>query len=541
MILFSKKTLYFFIFILIITPIFFAMPGAANSYGESMEATANNLLENKFYSINIDHATIEKGYTVAAFNDNLKLSLIPGILKASTGVSIIELHEEFEFPWKLDLISNIYQFEFINKTAYKNHVPFYIQFSYSTASDKYKQVFFYDKNYKAWRPLPTKDYPKEKFVRSLIHLPFARIAVFEFPKIMTAGRASWYAYKGGNYAASPDFPKGSRLRVRNQENNKFIDVEINDYGPDRGLHPDRVIDLDKVAFKQLASLSQGVIEVEIEPLYIVPDNEKTLGISRDGVGSAPNTAGKSFIIFNENTEKIILSENPTTTLPLASLSKLVAIKVFLDTKPNLNQTVAYNAADENYNYEFCEPWESARLKVDDGDMLSVEDLLYSSLVGSANNTVESLVRVSGLERNDFIKKMNDLASSWGAASTYFAEPTGLSPENVSSAYDYAIITKEVFKHPIIEKASVAREYSFKTLNTGQIHKLKNTNQLIRLNRYSIVGSKTGYLDEAGYCLMSRVAVADNILIIISFGVEDRATSFLEVEELIQYGIRKTQK
>ena len=127
------------------------------------------------------------------------------------------------------------------------------------------------------------------------------------------------------------------------------------------------------------------------------------------------------------------------------------MKVFLDTKPSLNNVVTYSVKDEEYNYEYCKKWESARLKVDDGDTLTIEDLIYSSLVGSANNSIETLVRVSGMNRNDFIKKMNETVRLWGANSTSFEEPTGLSPNNVSSASDYAIITKEVFKHPIIQK------------------------------------------------------------------------------------------
>ncbi|MEK7097483.1 MAG: hypothetical protein AAB906_01395, partial [Patescibacteria group bacterium] len=66
--------------------------------------------------------------------------------------------------------------------------------------------------------MPTTDFPDKKFVRSLIHLPYARIAVFENPNALTVGKASWYKYKSGNYAASPDFPKGTKLRVTNLDN-----------------------------------------------------------------------------------------------------------------------------------------------------------------------------------------------------------------------------------------------------------------------------------------------------------------------------------
>ncbi len=84
---------------------------------------------------------------------------------------------------------------------------------------------------------------------------------------MDGGRASWYGYKGCNCAASPDFPKGSYVKVTSlKDPKKSVVVRINDYGPDRKIFPERVIDLDKVAFKKLAGLGSGVIDVKVEPL-----------------------------------------------------------------------------------------------------------------------------------------------------------------------------------------------------------------------------------------------------------------------------------
>lgn len=497
---------------------------------------------NKEYHINLDKPTIAKGYTVSAFDNGLKLSLVPGILNDGTGVDILEINEEMAMPWRLARAGKIYQFEFLNKAAYDSHKPFYIQFSYDKRSDDYKQVFFYDKNYAAWRPLPTKDYPKEMFVRSLIHLPFARVAVFSHPDVLTSGKASWYKYKGGNFAASPDFPKGSRLRVYNNENGKFVDIEVNDYGPDRNTHPNRAIDLDKAAFARLAPTSQGTIDAYIEPLYVAPESGRVLGIAASGAAAEPIITVKSAVLIDELTGETILEKNASSTLPIASLTKLIAIKAFLDTRPSLDRVVAYSAKDEEYNYRYCNKWESAKLNINDGETLTIEDLLYASLVGSANNTIETLVRVSGLPREDFIGKMNELVKAIGASATRFVEPTGLSPENVSSAADYAIITKEVFTHPIIQKASVMDEYKFYTVNGKKFHKIKNTNQLVRKNLLNITGSKTGYLDEAGYCLMTRIKSKDgNNIIAVTLGADSRDKSFSETEELLEYGIKKTRK
>jgi hypothetical protein len=87
---------------------------------------------------------------------------------------------------------------------------------------------------------------------------------------MKAGSASWYKFKNCRCAASPDFPKGTHVRVTSQLTGKTAVVRINDWGPERDKFPDRVIDLDAVAFKDFAPLGAGVIHVSVEPL--TPDD-----------------------------------------------------------------------------------------------------------------------------------------------------------------------------------------------------------------------------------------------------------------------------
>jgi D-alanyl-D-alanine carboxypeptidase len=496
------------------------------------------------FSLDLNKETIAKGYTVSSFGGSLKLSLAPGILSESTRVDCEIIGEEMPLPWKLEKLSKIYQFEFRNKAAYDNSRPFYIQISYDKKDAGYKRVFFYDKNYSSWRELPTVDYPEGSFVRSLIHLPFARLAVFSDPSVMTLGRASWYAYKGGNFAASPDFPKGSKLRVYNLANRKSVDVVVNDYGPERNKHPDRAIDLDKIAFKKIASLSGGIINVKIEPLAIVPDARgRVLGTPEQGALSEPDIKAAAAIAMNEKNGEIVWEKNSSAVLPLASLSKLVAIKIFFDLRLSLNTAVTYQKQDELYNYKYCQPYESAKLEVKEGETMTVEDLVYSSLVGSANNAVESLVRVSGISRDEFIAAMNDYAASIGALSTRFIEPTGLAQENVSTAKDYALITGEIFKNPLIEKISVTPRYKFSTINTKISHTLSNTNNFIRdgvfaaANNLKITGSKTGYLDK--YNLMTRTAGANGEkIIVVTLGADSKLQSLEETKELIQYGMIK---
>lgn len=448
-------------------------------------------------------------------------------------LNISENAERFRIPWEWEPLTPAYEYSFVGSGLYDPSRPMQVKIKYAQKNDQLKQIFSFDFLSSVWRPVPTKDYPQEQYVSMTTDATSGWLIVLAKPEIMSVGKASWYKYKEGLFAASPDFIKGTKLRVYNTENGKFVDVTVNDYGPDRAKHPDRVIDLDKVAFEKIASLGAGIINVRVEVLK----TETKAAAAIEQITDVPNISASSSIIMMESSGEVLWGKNQTDKAPLASLTKLVAVTAFLNTKPTLSSVVAYKKQDEEYNYAYCKPWESARLRVSEGETMTVEDLIYSALVGSANNAVESLARVSGLKREDFIASMNKLAHDWGATNTNFVEPTGLSPDNVSSPYDYAIMVKEIFKNPLIQKISTAKTYTFTTLNTKKVHKLTNTDKLLKNAAYNILGSKTGYLDEAGYCLMTRVKSDAGNMIIINFGSKSKAENFSDNEQLIRYGLK----
>jgi len=441
-------------------------------------------------------------------------------------------------PWEWQALSPVYTYSFDNVNKYDPSRPMTIKINYEKTNNYFKQIFILDEISGIWQPMLSKDVPEKKYLTTMTTSTSGKLIVLSNPDLLTVGTASWYKYKNGNFAASPDFKKGSVLRVTNLVNGKFVDVTINDFGPERAKHPDRVIDLDKVAFQKIASTKDGLIKIKVEPLKVIAP---TINKSQLQLSAAPTISASSAVIMRESDGSIIWGKNEAKVSPLASLTKLVAVRTFLDLRPSLDKIVAYKVQDENYNYLYCKPWESAKLKVKDGETMTIENLIYSALVGSANNAVESLVRVSGLSRPEFIKKMNDTVKGWGATSTSFIEPTGLSPQNVSSPFDYAIITKEVFTNPLLKKISTTASYSFKTVNTKVAHKLNNTSQLVRNAQYPIIGSKTGYLDEAGNCLMTRVQAPKGNLIVINFGSPSSAASFWDNEQMIRYGLRQLSK
>ena len=497
-------------------------------------------LNNEPFSIFLDEATIEKGYTVSAFSDEIKLSLVPGILSQGTEVLIEKIaKDEQELPWGLESLSPVLQFEFKNKEAYDNEKPFYIQFSYEKTNNNYKQVFFYDKNHKAWRPLPTWDFPEENFLRSLIHLPYARIAIFSYPELLSVGQASWYRHKGGDFAASPDFPKDSVIRVKNVANGKIVDVTINDFGPDRSLFPDRVIDLDQVAFRKIASPGEGLIKVSLEPLKISKGDFGKNIIADQFLGLEPKINSLGAILMKESDNSFLYEKNADQVLPIASLSKLLSTYIFLEegNADRLEEWVSYDIKDEQHNIKYFPKWELALINLRSGDLLSIKDLIYSALVRSANNVVETLVRHSGLERDDFIKKINSWAKEQGALSLDIKEPTGLDKNNKASARDMSLLASIIFKNPIIREASVSPSYSFKTRNDNSLKLRYNSSDLVLKNNFKnfkITGSKTGFLNEAGYCLISEAEIRGEKYIAVILKADSREQSFSETIDLFNY-------
>jgi D-alanyl-D-alanine carboxypeptidase len=442
-------------------------------------------------------------------------------------------NEKFLIPWQWEALTPAYEYSFVTSGFYDPSRPMDVRIYYPEKSNRLKQIFSFDFLSSVWRPVPTVDNTEEQYLSMKTDATSAWLIALAQPDVMTTGKASWYKYKEGLFAASPDFPKGTVLRVYNTDNGKYVDVTVNDYGPDRNIHPDRVIDLDRVAFEKIAPLSAGIVSVKVEVVKEVNDNPSPAA----SVSAFPEISARSAIILNEDSGEIIWEKDADKAVPIASLTKMMSIYTFLSTRPDLSRVVSYKKQDELYNYEHCYPWESARLRVSEGETMTIEDLVYSTIVGSANNSIETLVRVSGLTRAEFIKKMNDIAKSWGAYNTSFTEPSGLDPNNVSSPADYAIITKEIFKNPLIEKISKTEAYSFATINTNEIHNLKNTNPMLKEDEYEIVGSKTGYLHESLYCLMTRIKTDKGNLIVINLGSSSKESRTSDNKQLIEYGLR----
>lgn len=242
--------------------------------------------EESIVSIPFDAGTISRGYTIESSDGLMRLGIRPGTLNVSTRVDVKTLapslmegtYDKFLVPPSVGgrkLLGNVYLFDILEKSSYEGKDFFFLEIKYPTETvlaegdarlHGRRKIYFWNGVSSAWEELPSEDSPSTNSVRALIYLPYARLAIFEDP-VPSVGLASWYTYKGCDCAASPDYPKGTFLVVtRVDDPTRSVTVKVNDWGPDRTIHPERVIDLDKVAFQKIANTRGGVVEVMVNLL-----------------------------------------------------------------------------------------------------------------------------------------------------------------------------------------------------------------------------------------------------------------------------------
>lgn len=247
----------FFLSLLFVLSLVVASPALADDGLEQVSSTQ------------FDAETIAKGFTLESGDGLFRLGIRPATLNVSTRVDVKTLDSSLmasTLPEDKTLVGSIYLFDILNKTSYDGKDFFFLEIKYPVETSTMhgrRRIHFWNGVSSAWEELPSEDSPDTGSVRALIHLPYARLAIFD-EKTLEVGQASWYAYKGCDCAASPDYPKGTYLVVtRTDDPTRTVTVKVNDYGPERDIFPNRIIDLDKVAFAKLAGLGAGVIDVRV--------------------------------------------------------------------------------------------------------------------------------------------------------------------------------------------------------------------------------------------------------------------------------------
>jgi D-alanyl-D-alanine carboxypeptidase len=233
----------------------------------------------------------------------------------------------------------------------------------------------------------------------------------------------------------------------------------------------------------------------------------------------------SALMMDLKTKKIIYEKNIDEERSIASLTKLATGLVFLQNNPDWNQVVTIEADDEAIG---------ARLRINPGETLTTKNLFYTTFVGSANNAAKALARSTGLSSEEFVEEMNSLAQSLGLEKTHFVEPSGLDAQNISTAREIAHLGLHAFRFFEMLQGTTTKVYPFQTINTQKTHRIINQNAILQSNFY-ITGTKTGYTDEAGYCLLTKARdTKGNEVLTVILGSPNWERRFYETRELVNW-------
>jgi D-alanyl-D-alanine endopeptidase (penicillin-binding protein 7) len=211
------------------------------------------------------------------------------------------------------------------------------------------------------------------------------------------------------------------------------------------------------------------------------------------------------LVIDQDTHEVLFSKNDSAVLPIASLTKLMTGLVIADASLPMDESITITQDDVD-----TLKGSSSRLAV--GTTLSRGELMHLALMSSENRAAHALGRTYPGGLNQFVSLMNRKAFELGMTDTRYVEPTGLSSLNQSSARDLATLVSVAYERPILRSLSTSPGYLVEL--GDRMLQFKNSNGLIRSPDWDIGLQKTGYISEAGRCLVMQAKVADRKLIMV---------------------------
>lgn len=240
-------------------------------------------------------------------------------------------------------------------------------------------------------------------------------------------------------------------------------------------------------------------------------------------------SAKSAILLEPTTGEIIFEKNSHEKLHPASMTKMMSMLLIIEAIENgviswdEMVTVSENAASMG----------GSQILLEVGEQMSVHDLFKGIAVASGNDAVVAMAEKIGGSEAIFVDMMNEKAKELGLTDTHFKNPHGLDDDDhYSSAYDMAMIGKELVKHEkVLEFTKIYEDYLRQ--NTDRKIWLVNTNKLVRFYE-GVDGLKTGYTASAGYCLTATAKKGSSRFLAVAMGEPDSKTRNQEISEMLDY-------
>ncbi len=282
----------------------------------------------------------------------------------------------------------------------------------------------------------------------------------------------------------------------------------------------------------------GLQEYDCKAADPIAERIRLLEASILQVKGDPELRSTMALILDERTGEIIYAKNAEARTPIASITKLMTAMVTLDARLSLDEKIIISNED-------IDRVKGTHSRLQIGAALTRREILQLALMSSENRAAAALARTypGGVEA--FVAAMNRKAARLGMASTRFADSTGLRSENQSTAEDLARMVRAAHTYPIITELTTATSYDLQMPIYKQARALaqkklashkrntrtlrfqnlafRNTNKLVSDKDWQIGVSKTGYISEAGHCLVMQATIANQPLIIVLLDSEGKYT------------------
>lgn len=245
-------------------------------------------------------------------------------------------------------------------------------------------------------------------------------------------------------------------------------------------------------------IARSVVRLPVDP-RVSAGERLGLRASPDPLDLSSSVA----LVVDQETSEVLFSKNDTAVLPIASLTKLMTGLVIADANLSLSEPITISEED-------AAVYRNSRLAV--GTTLTRGELMHLALMSSENRAANALGRTFPGGVENFVRRMNAKAKELGMHGTRYVEPTGLSSENQSSARDLATLVSVAYERPLLRSLSTSPSHEL-DLGKRTLH-FNNSNRLIRNPEWEIGLQKTGYISEAGRCLVMQAKVAGRKLIMV---------------------------
>jgi serine-type D-Ala-D-Ala endopeptidase (penicillin-binding protein 7) len=211
------------------------------------------------------------------------------------------------------------------------------------------------------------------------------------------------------------------------------------------------------------------------------------------------------LVLDQNTNEVLLGKNTTAVLPIASITKLMTALLVTESRLPLQDMLVVG-------YEDVDTEKGSRSRLGVGVQLTREEMLHLALMSSENRAAHALARHTPGGVGAFVAMMNRRARELGMLDTHYVDPTGLSSGNQSSARDLAVLVRAVYAHQLIRELSTSPGHHV-FAGERYLH-FRNTNRLVQSDDWDIGVQKTGYISEAGRCLVMQAKLAGRQLIMV---------------------------